>query len=134
RTLSTPAGRGPRRHGAVPRARGRRLRHAGAVITMGRRLRRRRARLFSADRRTGGDAQIPPADRAGADRARRHPARAPAGAEAVGRVSAAGAARCNAHWLGTHLSFHKTRKTTGTLNVPVTYPRGSQSAPSIWES
>src|SRR5262245_35259951 len=41
---------------------------------------------FSADRRTGGDRQIPPADGAGAGRARRHPARAPAGAEALAHV------------------------------------------------
>ena len=34
----------------------------------------------------GGDAQIPPADGAGADRARRHAARAPAGAEALAHV------------------------------------------------
>ena len=46
--------------------------HAGAPIAVGRRLRRRVAHLFSPAQRTGGDAEIPHAHGAGADRARGH--------------------------------------------------------------
>src|SRR5262249_8776816 len=74
RTLPAPAHSWPHRHAAFPRARGRRLRHAGADDAVGGGLRRRRARLFPPAQRAGGNAEISSAYGTGADRARRYPA------------------------------------------------------------
>ncbi len=69
--LPAPAHPRPHRHGALPRARGRRLRHAGADVAVGGGLRWRRDRLFPPAQRARGHAQISLADRTGIDRARR---------------------------------------------------------------